>query len=166
MSGLFDSLLEVEEIKLTQMYTKYFKVTSYSKIIMRHCQKIVIQLVWNYTAFKKFHSLVGYFWNQEGRMGDEEVILKQFDLLSLRKTKVLTMWLAFMWTKQDLETLLLRIKLHAKFHARWNASSLIWVLPHFSLKTRYQAPATGLNSLLCRDTEKHESYFPESESTS
>lgn len=73
---------------------------------MEHCQKIVIQLVWNYTAFKDFHSLLGYFWNQEGRMGDEEVIFKQFDLQSLRTTKVLTIWLAFMWTKQGLEMLL------------------------------------------------------------
>jgi len=99
-------------------------------------------------------------------MGDEEVIFKQFDLLSLRKTKVLNMWLAFMWTKTDLEMLLFGIRLLAKFHAKRNARSLIWVLPQFSLKTRYPAPDTGLNSLLYVDTGKHESHFPESESTS
>lgn len=69
------------------MHIKYFKVTSYSKIIIQHFQKIGIQLVLNDAAFKNFHSLLSYFRNQEGRMGDEEVIFKKFDLLSLRKQR-------------------------------------------------------------------------------
>lgn len=55
--------------------------------------------------------------------------------------------------------LLFKFRCHTKFHARWNARSLIWVLPEVSLKTRYQVPDTGLNTLSWMDTGKQESFF-------
>lgn len=164
LSGLLDSLLEVEGIKITQMYTKHFKVTSNSKIIIQHFQIIGIQLVWNCTAFKNIHSLL--FQELGGKDGWQGGYFQAVWHAVFAKTKILIIWLPFMWTEKDLEMLLFRFRFHAKFHARWNGRRLIWVLPEFSLKTRYQVPDTGLNSPLCMNTGKHESHFLESESTS